>query len=1007
MTDGPKDGATSAPTKRARRGIRLHTDPPPVSFPPSGFPIATVANRFGAVEQRELVNWSALVERLTHVKPGPKDGPAWLPADIDPGPRSAERVRAWSVLPLDVEATTHGTGEAKTVVGLEPPPLAEILDELQASGWRGIGHTTHSHLDPTIQPTDREHHRYRLVFALSRPLAPAEIRPLGLHLAAVLGLSECVDAKCLEPARLLYLPRCPQGRLEHFQARAVEGEPLDVDALLEAAARAEAMLRAVSQAPPPAHSTPQDGPSVITAFNEAHDPGELLTRHGYIPKGRGRWLHPASSSGMPGVRLLSETGKVYSDHGADPLADGHPHDAFDLYRILAHGGDQKAAVREAARLLGLSRGGSSRRASPHEPPIEAPPPAPPEDLDDSAPPSLPPENLRLGQYLWRGGEFYLVRVSVGRGADASPTETLIKLANFSAIVTEERQRDDGETVENATLLTIFQPRGGRITETLVEIPTDRFAGLTWITPKLGHHFVVTAGNSIRDHLRACIQTFSAHFQVQTRRVYTHSGWRKIGGELHYLHAGGAITAHGARDDLAVDLPDPRYHLSAPPAPPELREAVRATLRLVELSTAQPGIGAVQLARIAAPPLAPWVRLDWGVFVVGRTGCLKTELAALAMAHYGQFHARALPGSWESSEGALLLQAHAVKDALFEIDDFNPSGAAHDQAQLAKKADRVFRGAANAAGRERLTADIRLRKGQHPRGLVSASGEDLPPGRSLRARLWTVELDVGSIDLPTLTACQRDAAQGVYRQSLAGYLQWLAGRADDLGTKLPTRYETLRTQAPEALRAHGRIPSNLAGLTVALETFVTFAVDVGALESDQAHALLVRLVGALQAQAKNQADIQDQSEDATRFMEMLRAALATGRAHLVDAAHWPATRPPTMHAALLGWRGRIRQKDDPDDGPRYEEQGELIGYVEGTRGEVWLMPDAAYSIVSRIARDQNAGALRTPARLGRALVEKGYLRSGEGRNVGYRHGRRGITPPRVWCLPMAKLVEAGE
>ena len=60
----------------------------------------------------------------------------------------------------------------------------------------------------------------------------------------------------------------------------------------------------------------------------------------------------------------------------------------------------------------------------------------------------------------------------------------------------------------------------------------------------------------------------------------HVGWRLIDGELCYLHADGAITAQGARTDLDVDLSDcPGYRLPDPPAPPELHQAIGATLRL--------------------------------------------------------------------------------------------------------------------------------------------------------------------------------------------------------------------------------------------------------------------------------------------------------------------------------------------------------------------------------------------------------------------------------------------
>lgn len=108
------------------------------------------------------------------------------------------------------------------------------------------------------------------------------------------------------------------------------------------------------QAPTRHPPTGATGPSVVEAFNEAHDVGELLRAHGYRERGEGRWIAPQSQSGLAGVVLLP-SGKVFSHHGADPLADGFSHDPFDLFRLLAHGGDHRAAVKEAAALLGMNR----------------------------------------------------------------------------------------------------------------------------------------------------------------------------------------------------------------------------------------------------------------------------------------------------------------------------------------------------------------------------------------------------------------------------------------------------------------------------------------------------------------------------------------------------------------------------------------------------------------------------------------------------------------------------
>jgi putative DNA primase/helicase len=93
------------------------------------------------------------------------------------------------------------------------------------------------------------------------------------------------------------------------------------------------------------------GPSVIAAFNEAHDAGAILESHGYQRIANRRWKSP-NGHGLGGVVVLP-SGKVFCHHQSDELGDGRAHDAFDLYRLFDHGGDFRAAVKAAAEVLNL------------------------------------------------------------------------------------------------------------------------------------------------------------------------------------------------------------------------------------------------------------------------------------------------------------------------------------------------------------------------------------------------------------------------------------------------------------------------------------------------------------------------------------------------------------------------------------------------------------------------------------------------------------------------------
>ncbi|MEE1922888.1 bifunctional DNA primase/polymerase [Pseudomonas sp. 148P] len=120
------------------------------------------------------------------------------------------------------------------------------------------------------------------------------------------------------------------------------------------------VLRAVAKPRPLAQSGNRDLPEVIPEFNRVHDIATMIEAHGYKRMGD-KWLCPHSSSGDPGVTITD--GKLYSHHGSDPLANGHKNDAFDVYCILMHDGDHRAATRAAAVALGLDA-----RSRPPEPP---------------------------------------------------------------------------------------------------------------------------------------------------------------------------------------------------------------------------------------------------------------------------------------------------------------------------------------------------------------------------------------------------------------------------------------------------------------------------------------------------------------------------------------------------------------------------------------------------------------------------------------------------------------
>ena len=106
---------------------------------------------------------------------------------------------------------------------------------------------------------------------------------------------------------------------------------------------------------PPRKPRPQsDGPSVIDAFNDAHDMHSLLKKYGYIQTGKTRYLSPNSTSKLAGVKVF-EDGRAYSHHASDPFDTEHSFDCFDLFVQFEHSGNVSNAVKGAAEQLNLDR----------------------------------------------------------------------------------------------------------------------------------------------------------------------------------------------------------------------------------------------------------------------------------------------------------------------------------------------------------------------------------------------------------------------------------------------------------------------------------------------------------------------------------------------------------------------------------------------------------------------------------------------------------------------------
>jgi hypothetical protein len=601
-------------------------------------------------------------------------------------------------------------------------------------------------------------------------------------------------------------------------------------------------------------------------------------------------------------------------------------------------------------------------------------------------PPIPPEIC----YIMENGRIYHKRYTLQGG------ETLIQLCNFTAVITEAVRVDDGSgEIQHYFTIAGSLADGGPLPPATVR--ASDFNTMNWPLIAWGHRAIVGAGPGVKDHLRIAIQEFSK--AAAERTSYKHIGWRKDGEEWVYLHGGGAIGAAGLLDRYSVDLDGPLANFTLPPPPKgdDLLRVVRASLDLRSLSDRlmSHNLGAVYRSVLGGT--------DCSLHLVGHTGHGKSESSALAQQHFGPGMDRLhLPANWLSTGNSLESLAFLARDALLVVDDFKPGGSKSEIDRLHALADRVLRAQGNNSGRGRCRPDGSLRTPRPPRGMILSTGEDVPRGESLRARLLVLQVAQGDIHLSALTPYQVAAARGDYAQAMSAYIRWLAPQYEAIRGRIAQERAELRDRAV-SLGGHARTPGIVADLALGWKYFLDFAVEVGAITQAERDQTAKSVWQALLASAGQQeAEIAAQ-DPAARFLELLASCVASCRAYVADRL---GDAPD--EACAWGWRSETVGVGDKAE-TRLRPQGKQLGWLDNE--DLYLDPDASYAEVQRLAEEHGDRIPLSSRQLQKRLKERGLLVSMEkGKNVTRRtlQGReRCVLHLRAGSLTPQKQGEQGE
>jgi hypothetical protein len=226
-----------------------------------------------------------------------------------------------------------------------------------------------------------------------------------------------------------------------------------------------------------------------------------------------------------------------------------------------------------------------------------------------------------------------------------------------------------------------------------------------------------------------------------------------------------------------------------------------------------------------------------------------------------------------------------------------------------------------------------------------------------------------VDFGRLTACQADAAAGLYAGAMAAYVSWLAPAFEERVREFKAGAARLRDELAGEGR-HRRTPTMIGELIAGFNLFLRFAVEVGAITEAEAASLGGRCRRALLEAADAQDVHLQESDPCERYFRLLRAALASGRAFVAGIGGGRPDGSPRP----WGWRA-VEDGDPRPPGPCagdgwWRPQGRLVGWLDGPN--LYLEAEAAYAAANDLAGEQGESLATSRAVMHKRLHEAGRL-----------------------------------
>lgn len=633
--------------------------------------------------------------------------------------------------------------------------------------------------------------------------------------------------------------------------------------------------------------------------------------------------------------------------------------------------------------------------------------------------------------LYEADECGIVRV---HDTDDGPVRQLV--CNFSARITAETIYVSEDLRREFDIEATVRGQRQQIT-----LSAEEFDRMTWPIPRLGADAIIYPGYGARDEVRTAIQVLSP--TVRKLIGIDRLGWHRVNNEYVFVHAGGFIRRkQNARDDLAHEnclagkakprndlsatgtlgtiLPDieeddlgirmriprplQRYQLPEPSRGEQLIRDIKASLQLLALAPLQ-----ISIPIYAAIWYAAIHEADFSIHIYGSTGNFKTEYVALATQHFGAgLDARHLPTNWSSTPNFIRSMGAHAGNVILPVDDFVPTGSQHDIDRSYRAAEDIFRSQGNAAGRGRCYRDGTPQEPEPPKCLTLSTGEVRPIGHSLTSRVLMLEVHPGDImdredpvKTQNFTKAQLTGKSGAYARVMAAFLEWIASDYENQ-RQLTTEQSKDFRNVFQTEAKHARTVDIAAKLLAGLDQFLDFAMKHGALDEEMHEGIWRSAHEALFEVLKNQETEQADEDPVHRFLDLLRTAFATGRAHLQYLISPSEEEEMFGSPTYFGYQKRIHterkscspnadneneKEDSSAEGQEILEQRSFfvpVGVRVGWKhlDNLYLEPKESLAVVQRLAKDMNQPPIPINYKaLGKRLAEQGlFVSSKKGRNV---------------------------